>query len=241
VLLALLVCLTLLLFLVAVERKNTLLFALAGLVFGLGFLTKETAVLIVPVLLYVNLRKGVSSTGLRQLLSFAVPALVVCSPWFYHLHRLTGAFMKGSEITADNLRIPFINMMVHRPWYFYFWHLLVISPIYLFGYFEIVERLKRRESLVEVIWVMSYLVPLTIVGLLGHGYQTRYIVPAIPGLALLTATWLHRHRGAWVAATAIVLLSFGLFTGFLDSLLFRPVDLFTAYEFFSGPLLTPVK
>jgi len=237
ILLALLVCLTLLLFLLAIERNAKSLFASAGVAFGLAILSKETAVLMLPALLYATFKEGAFTRGLTRLLYFGVPAVMVCSPWFYHFHQVTGVFFKGAEITEENLRIPFINMMVNRPWYFYFWHIVVLSPIYVFAYFEIVERLKKRESLTEVVWAISYLVPLTLVGLLGQGYQTRYILPAIPGLALLAASAVHRRRATWVAATAVVLLAYGLLTGILDSLLFRPVDLFAAHEFFWGPLL----
>jgi 4-amino-4-deoxy-L-arabinose transferase-like glycosyltransferase len=237
VLLALMVSLTLLLFLLALEAGAALLFALSGAAFGLAVLTKETAVLILPALLYLCFRRGLSGASMRQLVLFGLPAGLVCFPWFYQFHRLTGAFIKGSGITEENLRIPFIDMMVHRPAYFYFLHIVVLSPIYIFGYFDVVERIRKKESLTEVIWVASYLVPLTIVGLLGQGYQTRYIVPAVPGLALLTADWLYRHRNGWVTVTAITFLLCGLLTGILDSLLFRPADLFAAYEFFWGPLL----
>src|SRR5205823_11679774 len=96
---------------------------------------------------------------------FALPALVICSPWFYYFHKVTGSFIKGTEITEENLRFPFVDMIVHRPWYFYVVQIVSLSPAYAFGYFEIAERLKKHEPLTEVVWVVSYLLPLTIFGL----------------------------------------------------------------------------
>jgi len=227
-LLALLVSVTLLLFLTAQERSSAILFILAGVVFGLAILTKETAVLIVPVLLYVTFRR--TDEPLKTLLYFSFPAVLVCSPWFYYFHKLTGTFIKGSEITEENLKLPFVDMMVHRPWYFYFVQIVSLSPVYAFGYFEIAERLKKNETLTEAVWVVSYFVPLTIFGLLGQGYQTRYVLPAIPGLALLTANGL-RRRANWATITAIFLLAYALWAAVLNSLLFRPGDLFWPFEF----------
>jgi 4-amino-4-deoxy-L-arabinose transferase-like glycosyltransferase len=229
-LLALLVSGTLLLFLTALEEEKKSLVIFSGVTFGLALLTKETAVLILPVLSYLWFRKGPVTGKVRFFLYFWIPALLICAPWFYYFHKVNGYFFAGSEISQENLEFPFVNMMVHRPWYFYFVHVALLSPIYVFGYFEIVERAKKKESLTEVVWVLSYFVPLTFYGLMGQGYQTRYILPAMPGLALLTASGLSR-RGSRVAVIAILLLGYALWTGILNSVLAKPPDLYTPFEF----------
>lgn len=229
-LLALLVSLSVLFFILAIEKKTNSLFVLAGATFGLAVLTKETAVLVLPVLIYLIFKAGVSRNRFGCLLLFGITALLISSPWYFHFYKVTGAFFRGSEIGEENLQIPFVRMMVNQSWHFYFSHLVLLAPIYLFGYFEIIERLRKRESLVEAIWVLSYFIPLTFYGLSGQGYQTRYILPAIPALAVLTADGLYRlgHRVEIVAAA---LLSYGLWTGILNSLLFKLADLFTPIQF----------
>lgn len=228
--LTLLVSLTVLLCTLATERKTNILFALLGATFGLAVLTKETAVLVLPVLVYLIFKSGVTWNQFRYLLFFGITALLISSPWFYYFYKVNGVFFLGTEISEENLRIPFVNMMVNRSWYFYFLHLVLLAPIYVFGYFAIVERVRNKECLAEVIWVLSYFIPLTFYGLSGQGYQTRYILPAVPALAILTAESLYRlgHRAEILT---VALLAYGLWTGILNSLLFKLADLLTPIQF----------
>ena len=194
IVLALLVSLCVLITILAIEKAKTPLFAMAGLIFGLALLTKESAVFILPVILYLILRAGINLQSLISIACFAVAALLISTPWFLYFFKVTGSFARGAVIDAEYLQVPFIKMAVERSWYFYFVHVALISPVYLFGYFEIIERLRKRESLTEVIWVLSYFIPLTVHGFMGNSYQTRYILPAIPALALLTAASLNRQK-----------------------------------------------
>lgn len=230
ILLTLLVSLTVLLFILAIQKQTNFAFALAGVTFGLAVLTKETAVLVLPVLIYLNFKTGVSGNQFRVFLLFGITAMLIFSPWYYYFYKVTGSLFRGSDISEENLRIPFVNMMVNRSWYFYFLHSVLLAPIYLFGYFAIIERAKKKECLAAVIWVLSYFVPLTLYGLYGQGYQTRYILPAVPALAVLSADGLYRlgHRAE---IAAVVFLSYGLWTGILNSLLFNLADLFTPIQF----------
>ena len=229
IVLALLVSLSVLMTMLAVDKGKNSIFAMAGLIFGLAVLTKEAAVLILPVLLYLILRDRVNRQNLISIASFAIAALLISTPWFFYFYKVTGSFVRGG-INAEILQLPFIKMAVERSWYFYFLHVALISPIYLFGYLEIIERLRKRESLLEVIWVFSYFIPLTLYGLMGNSYQTRFILPAVPALALLTAASLHRQK-RWAQWTAAVLLAYELLTGILNTVVFKLADVFSPFQF----------
>ncbi len=231
IVLALLVSLCVLITILAIEKAKTPIFAIAGLIFGLALLTKESAVFILPVILYLILRPGINLQSLISIACFAVAALLISTPWFLYFFKVTGSFARGAVIDAEYLQVPFIKMAVERSWYFYFLHVALISPVYLFGYFEIIERLRKRESLTEVIWVLSYFIPLTVHGFMGNSYQTRYILPAIPALALLTAASLNRQKH-WAQLTAVVLLAYELLTGILNSVVFKLADVFSPFQFF---------
>jgi hypothetical protein len=215
---------------VAVDRAKTQLFAAAGLIFGLAALTKETAVLILPVILYLVLRDGLNRRSLAALAYFAFAAALVAAPWFVYFFKLTGSFARGAVIDSEYLQLPFIKMAVARSWYFYFAHVALVAPIYLFGYFEIVAKIRRRESLTEVIWVLSYFIPLTVYGLMGNSYQTRYLLPALPALALLSASALQRQKH-WAHVTAAILLAYQLLTGILNTTVFKLADVFSPWQF----------
>ena len=230
IVLALLVSLSVLITMLATDKGKNSIFGMAGLIFGLALLTKESAVFILPVLLYLILRAGINFQSLISIASFAIAALLISAPWFFYFYTITGSFARGAVIDAEYLQVPFIKMAVERSWYFYFVHVALISPIYLFGYFEIIERLRRRESLMEVIWVLSYFIPLTVHGFMGNSYQTRYILPAVPALALLTASSLLRQK-RWAQWTAVVLLAYELFTGILNTVVFKLADVFSPFQF----------
>jgi hypothetical protein len=70
---------------------------------------------------------------------------------------------------------------------------------------------------------------------MGNSYQTRYILPAIPALALLAAASLCRQK-RWVHIGAVVLLAYELLTGILNSVLFKLADVFTPFQFLSERL-----
>lgn len=91
-------------------------------------------------------------------------------------------------------RFPFVRAAVHRPWYFYFQALLSVSPLQLVGLLfgamialHGLGRLRRPEggSLLTNLavfssWSWAYLAGLTLVGIAGGGYQTRFLLPALP-------------------------------------------------------------
>jgi hypothetical protein len=65
---------------------------------------------------------------------------------------------------------------------------------------------------------------------MGNSYQTRFILPAVPALALLTAASLHRQK-RWAQWTAAVLLAYELLTGILNTVVFKLADVFSPFQF----------
>ena len=126
---------------------------------------------------------------------------------------------------------PFIDMVVHRPWYFYFVQLIIIAPVYIFAYLEILRRVRNRLDLTEVFWALSYIICATILGLLGQGYQTRYIMPAVPALCFLSADSI-AGKNKFIFALSILFMAYGLLIGILNSILFKPADLVGIFSFF---------
>jgi len=123
---------------------------------------------------------------------------------------------------------PFIRMMVNRPWHFYFTCWAVIAPVYLLTFFNILYSIKSKRISPEIIWAFSFLIPLTLLGLNGWGFQTRYVVPAIPALAILCANVLDT-KDRWVQVLGVLFLCVGFITGILNSLVFRPEEIFPFY------------
>ena len=128
-------------------------------------------------------------------------------------------------------RFPFMGITLDRHWYFYFLQIISLAPVYLFGYFGIIKRIKNHQSLTEALWVLSYLIGFTIFGIFKCGYQTRYILPAIPALCLLSADMLFGKSSVIWVITGLLLI-IGLLTGILTSIILKPVELFPLFDFF---------
>lgn len=217
---------------VAKEKESLSLYALSGLVFGLAILTKETAFFLCPAILYFSFKEGITSQKLFFVICFAILSFMISFPWFYSFYKVTGTFFADKlKISEESTKMfPFVKMVVNRPWYFYFIHTLIIAPIYIFGYFNVGNRIKNKRDLTEVIWIISYFLPLTIYGMGGQGYQTRYILPAILPLSILSAeNMITINKVAF--PFIVIFLAYGFLTGIFNSILSKPADLFSIFYF----------
>ena len=96
-----------------------------------------------------------------------------------------------------------------------------------------IRSIKRHERWLELIWALSYIIGFTLIGIRGlEGYVTRYILPAIPGLAILSARELCRNNKIlWIIAC--IFLAYGLTNAILNVFLFRLADVFPLSYFLS--------
>jgi len=230
--LVLLVTSTVWIFLVAIKRKSKFLFSLSGLTLGLAILTKEPGMLIVFSCVFLLLKDGINRERSIYLLYFLGPTILVVFPWYYWFFTVYGTiFPWWAKIFPENIEMfPFIKLVVNRPWYFYFQNITLSMPVYIFAWMGIVINLKKRQMLAEIIWAFSFLVPLTLYGIFGQGYQTRYILPAIPALAILSADFVNK-KNKFVWGLGIFLLALGFLTGLLNTYIYRPADIFPLHDF----------
>lgn len=233
-LLTLLVTTTVWVFLKAIKKKSRPLFALAGLVMGLAILTKEPGVLVVLPCCFLLFREGIDKEKGACLFFFLGCAILTISPWYGWFFSVYKTFIPWwARIFPENIEMfPFIKMAVARPWYFYFQNITLAMPIYIFGWINILVCLRKKRLGLELIWAFSFLFPLTLYGVMGQGYQTRYILPAIPALAILSADFAANKKG-WVWVMGIFLLGIGFLTGILNAFFFLPADIFPLYKLFS--------
>jgi 4-amino-4-deoxy-L-arabinose transferase-like glycosyltransferase len=233
-LLVLFVTLTVWSFLVAIRRRRKLFFALAGLIFGLTILTKEAGMLIVFTCGYLLFKDGINIEKIIYLLYFLGCAILAVFPWYYWFFKVYGTiFPWWAKIFPENIEMfPFMKMVVNRPWYFYFQNITLSMPVNILAWMNIILNLKRKRMFTEILWVFSFLIPVTLYGMLGQGYQTRYILPAVPALAILSADLINR-KDEWVWRIGIFLLAGGFLTGILNTFIFHPADIFPLGYFFN--------
>ncbi|MFH1458029.1 MAG: glycosyltransferase family 39 protein [Candidatus Omnitrophota bacterium] len=230
--LAFLVTLTVGILVVALKRKSRLLFSLSGLALGLAVLTKEPGALAVFPCAYLLFKDGINKEKGMYLLYFLGCAFIIVLPWYFWFFTVYGTLIPWwAKIFPENIKMfPFMEMVVNRPWYFYFQNITLSMPVYAFAWIAMIGGLKKRRLTLELVWALSFLIPITLYGVMGQGYQTRYILPAIPALTILSADLLNT-KDELIWALAVFLLAIGFLTGILNTFIFRPADIFPLYYF----------
>ena len=218
----------------AFKKKNKVLFCVAGVMWGLAILTKEPGLLLIFPCAYLFFKEGINREKGVGLFCFGACAFIIVLPWylwFFSIYKTL--FPWWARNMPENLTMfPFIKMVINRPWYFYFQNISLAAPLYVFAWLGALESLKKRSWTLELVWALSFLIPLTIYGLMGEGYQTRYILPAMPAMSILVARFLsHKKEVIW--ALAIFLMAIGFLTGIVNSFIFYPADIFPLYYFFN--------
>ncbi len=66
---------------------------------------------------------------------------------------------------------------------------------------------------------------LTIFGLTGGTYQMRYILPALPALAVLTAKALPKKLGDWSLSALVLIGVYSIIIGIFNSFVWLAADL----------------
>jgi hypothetical protein len=192
--------------------------AIAGVVVGLGMLSKEPFVLFLagPVLVML-LRGGWRSW--RGLLAFAIPVLVIALPWyaseFSQVHSLAqGVVSAGATASSQAGAFPSRASGSNLLWYF--WNIVnfqLLAPLFVFtaiGFMWTIVGLIRREPLSSLSWE---LLAGAFVGWLGISatfpHDTRYSMPLLVYLAVLGTGWIVRLPRRWgtLAGAALILVA----------------------------------
>jgi 4-amino-4-deoxy-L-arabinose transferase-like glycosyltransferase len=199
--LSLLVALTALVYYLALTKRSLGLLIVSGLVFGLSLLTKNSAVMImIPLALcsYIYTKKITRASAYLSI--FFVVALVVALPWYIAATKAFGRplytpYQQGISKTIDWFQ--FINT---RPWYTFLVNIPFQVPLYILGYIALIRAALRidrsKHYLFLSVWFVSFLVLLTYgthrTEMLGP--DNRYMLPALPALAILSARLLDSVR-----------------------------------------------
>ena len=197
--------------------------ALAGLVVGLGLLTKQQTPLYVAGLVAVLLLRGGGWHNRRGLAAFAAVALLVAAPWYVeHLgefDRFAGAAGTGSETEpVPEAASPALLSLANAAWYL--WGTLnglLLAVLFAIAATGVVvtaaEVLRSRprpldDVRVELLWGLAG--AWLAITLLQHK-DVRYTMPLIVFLAVLGTAWMvglrPRAQGVAVAALLVAVLA----------------------------------
>jgi 4-amino-4-deoxy-L-arabinose transferase-like glycosyltransferase len=147
--------------------------------------------------------------GAAIALAWAVPAAIHGGPEYSHAIFLSQTFDRIQGVKTGTHAQPF--------WWYVVWLpvMLLPWPLVLRGRFEAMKALVReRGARLALAWVLPTVVAFSLIG----GKQAHYLLPLLPGVALLFAIAL--DRGGFVVRVglaSIVLVAAGLVLAFLPS------------------------
>ncbi|OGW75832.1 MAG: hypothetical protein A2Z72_04175 [Omnitrophica bacterium RBG_13_46_9] len=205
------------------ERRNLPLIFMAGSCAGLAALTKPSgSIVILVVLVYELLEKRVFS---KQFMVFLVTAVLVPLPWYLQVLKTYGSFFYSPASIQERLSgpDPWFKFVIDRPWYMYLVNTPFQTPLFIlvypviFGLFGkcVDEKAKaeRKKKIFLFVWITMFLMSFLMSKV---GKELRYILPAYPAIAILSAGLLETvqkkldsrfgyHIGSLTAIVAIIL------------------------------------
>ena len=195
------------------SQRRSLWLVVGSILFGLAGLSKMSALILTPVVIYLILTpEAHRRSKITELCLGCVPALLLALPWyitFYHTYGvLFPSWMKPDEWSIQHY--PFVRVMLERTPGYYLFKLAAIAPISLlcFGVYGLNRPLwASRVSLVAPMWFLLYFTTISYLGLHGTGFQMRYIAPLVPSIYLMLYAVLDRsRRGNEVISIGVLLL-----------------------------------
>jgi len=120
----------------------------------------------------------------RRLIPVLGILVFICA---YLASQLFRDVFKGIFIWTDTFRVGWVYPFAGESWHFYIKRLNEFSPTYLFSFFSIFFIFGKNRG--DRLLILTSILILAAFSLIGS-YQSRYILPAIPFLLLLSARWL---------------------------------------------------
>ena len=177
---------------------------LTGLAIGMGILAKGPVVLVhvLPVALLAPLWMQNAASGCRWrwyggvVLSVVTGALIALA-WAIPAGQAGGEDYQQAIFwgqTAGRITDSFDH---GRPWWWYLpWLFLLLAPWVLWpGLWNRLRRYREWDWNAGVRFCLAWLLPALVILSLISGKQVKYLLPLIPGFALLLGHWLVRVQG----------------------------------------------
>lgn len=145
---------------------------------------------------------------------FSVCALVT-SFWFFTVYQAYGTLIHRPVQEDVETLSPFFKYLQARPFFGSAFYFVILQPLFICFYLGLGYDLWRRKATAQCLflygWILVFISLLVAVG----GREARYLLPAYPALAVVTASFLTRavrasspyiSKGFQVTAAGLVLL-----------------------------------
>lgn len=200
-----------LLFHQALRRQSLPWAIVGGLCFGGALLTKNSAsIFLIPAALYTLLQarviKSEKTRAWRSWVCFAgfvMMAILIALPWYVKVASIFGTPFYNPSSPGISLTNAWFAFSKQRPWYTLLVGIPYQMPLYIAGYASVGMLVWRRPinppQAFLATWFLSFLLIVTIAAVVDEmlGPDSRYMLPAYPALAILSACSLLRLY-AWL-------------------------------------------
>lgn len=204
-----------------------------GLAFGAALLTKNSAlILVIPIAIcawlgksYKESRDQVSRPEHRKSLPawtylgiFLIISFLIALPWYAKVTAVFGTPLYNPSYPGISRINPWFEFINDRPWYTLAAGLPYQMPLYLGGYIGIglvlLRKRRDRRHVFLTAWFLSFILVVTIAAVTDEmlGPDSRYMLPAYPPLAVLSAHYFLRlkvylqQRCSWLPVHAVTAL-----------------------------------
>jgi len=150
-------------------RYAQFIYLLSGICLGLALLSKITAALIIPLIIYIIfVNETDAKKRIQALLWVAIPTLLLSLPWY--IPRYLTPIPEAAPVDWSGVgRCVFCGVVSSKPFYYFFVQLILISPLIVIGlsYYIVFYLTNIRKTLglfehlrflIPVVWCLFILI-----------------------------------------------------------------------------------
>ncbi len=178
------------------SRHSQITYILAGIMLGLALLAKITAMMIIPIIIFIIFVHEIESRKRMQALLFGIiPVLILASPWY--IPRYLPKIVEISAIPNPYAgTCEFCKTTNTRPFYYFLLKLPLIAPLVIVGlsfyiilFFNYVKKLAILDNLrffIPAVWCLFILMIITLyLSFFNGSFIMRRITLLIPSLYVM--------------------------------------------------------
>ncbi len=179
------------------------------------------------------------------------------APWMLLYYNETGRWLPNAWPSQKMIeKSVYMQEALNKPFHYYVTMITKISPVHVFGcmlllmsalssawgticglikdrsridkiLFVDIEMISSLEYWILFLWPLGFLSGHTFVGMKGGGYQTRFLLPALPATSIITAIGVEKFRD--VSSVLYIFVAIGCMHIMFYGIMFYP--LFADFEF----------
>lgn len=187
------------------RMRNKLAFIfLAGLSCGVSILTKSSGNITLLIVFIHEIWKNRKIN--KEFIIFFLISIFVAAPWYMMLLKTYGTiFFMPTAYQEELMDISWLKFVNSRPWFAYVVNIPLQTPLFFLAYLSIIkifigkyfkkkEKIQLEKNIFLVTWFTAFIICFLAVVPFGLGKELRYILPAYPAIAILSAEYIESIR-----------------------------------------------